>query len=76
MTEKVKQANAQVKEVIEFCAQLARVLFTLSIIGLGAYAVLLGIDTLMLIKQLAFVVSGTCAVMSGTIQLYKTLMRK
>lgn len=76
MTEKIKQANSQAKEVLEFAIQLAKILFTLSIIGLGIYALVIGLDTHMLIKQIALVVSGVCTALSGLAALYKTVMRK
>ena len=77
MTEKIKQANTQAKEILQFAKQMLQILFTLSILGLGIYAIALGkLDTDTLIKQIALVVSGVCTLLAATGQLYKIVMRK
>jgi hypothetical protein len=77
MKEAKEKTTKNIKDVIEFVKQLVKILFALSIIGLGFYAVVVGkTEADMLIKQIALVVSGMCAVTNGFYMLFKTIMRK
>ena len=60
MTEKIKQANTQAKEILQFAKQMLQILFTLSILGLGIYAIALGkLDTDTLINLLDELIPGS-----------------
>lgn len=61
-------------EAVLFAKRLFFVLFGLIILGLGVYAVVKGQDATAL-KQLAFTVSGVCAVVDGFYVLYCGLVR-
>lgn len=77
MKEAAKTTKNNAMEIWDFTQQLVKILFALSIVCLGAYAVFIGkIETHMLIKQIALIVSGICTVLSGTALEFKTIMRK
>lgn len=73
MKEATEKTKNNVKDVWEFGLWLARILFALAITGLGVGAVVIGkCEVHTLIKEIALVVSGLCAVVDGIALLYKT----
>lgn len=70
-TEKLKQ----LAPAVIFIKRLTATLFGLAILGLGIVALTSNIDQPRTVKVIAYLVSGTCAVVDGVYLLYVALMK-
>lgn len=71
-----KPTKGSIKNAVLFVKRLFLTLSALSITGLGGMAAYIGMhETHMLIKQIALIVSGVCALVDGLILLFRALMK-
>lgn len=71
-----QKTKTQAKDILIFTKQLVMILFTLSTVGLGVTAIVVGLNMEMLVKEIAVTFAGVCTVIMGITQLYKALMER